>query len=101
MKYMTNIITIFKWVKNLFVVLLGISLIIIAIFNYMKNQGLFTNANPSKLFSSYVRYYDERLLIFLLIAGCILVCYGFYSFYSDLLYKKYIKEKELEQANQR
>ncbi len=89
---MSHIITTIKLLRNVFSLVFGFVLIIISILSYIKTKGGFTASDPSGFLINHIRYYDERVLVFLLIAGGALIFYGFYGFYS-IYYDRLNKDK--------
>lgn len=45
---------------------------------------MFTPSDPPGIFINHLKYYDERILIFFLLAGCALIAYGLLFFGLDL-----------------
>ena len=80
---MSHIITMLKWLKNAFSIIFGFVLIIFSILSYIKDKGRFTPSDPPDFLINHLRYYDERVLVCLFIAGGSLIFYGLYGFYSD------------------
>jgi hypothetical protein len=82
-RLMSHAIAIIKWLKNVFSLVFGFVLIIFSILSYIKAKGGFTPSDPPGFLINHIRYYDERVLVFLIIAGGSLIFYGLYGFYSD------------------
>ena len=78
MKFMSKKRTIFKKAKNILSILSGSLLITLSILNFLKNRKIITSQKFANSLIDYVRYYDERVLIFTLIAGSVLIFYGLF-----------------------
>jgi hypothetical protein len=80
---MATFITIIKWLKDIFLLFFGFALIIFSVFSYITGKGEFTPSNPQEFLISYIRFYDERVLIFFILAGGALIFYSFHELYVD------------------
>ena len=80
---MDDLIAIFKRVKIVLSLIIGIILIIFSTINYIKTKGGFTSSDPQGILINHIRYYDERVLILLLLSGSALIFYGIYGFYAE------------------